>query len=74
MDNFLRTLVKTDPRPAKEIAKRVGLSANTITLLTKPDLVPFDKRLNDSLTRLARFYGYDVRVRLDFVPLDNGDE
>lgn len=74
MDNYLRTKVKLDTRQMREIASLAGVSYPTLYRIISPDFSPVDNRSIESLTKVAAVYGYKPRVRLDFVPVDNGDE
>lgn len=71
--NFLRTKVKLDERSMKDVAELAGVSYPTLYRVIGANFKPIDDRLFGSLEKIARLYGYDVKVRLDFLPI-NGDE
>jgi len=75
MDNLLRMLVKTDNRTMQEIADLAGVHRNTMTTLTRSELSPVDKRVKESIEKVAGIYNLGVRFKVEFFPLDgNGNQ
>lgn len=65
-DNELRIIVKgKSDKTIKQIAKKAGLSRNTVTSLISPDGWPRDTKLS-TLDKLAYALGY--RMEISFKP------
>lgn len=61
MKNDLFILVKTSRKPVVKLAKKVGVSRNTIGRLIANDTLPRDVKL-ETLDKIAAGLGYRVEV------------
>lgn len=71
MQNQLFKIVRQNRQPVYKLAKEIGVSRVTIGNLIADDVMPRNVQLS-TLDKIAAGLGYEVR--LDFVPMDNGDE
>lgn len=64
-----------DTRTIQEISHLCGLHHNTVAKLIDPNYLPAtDPRPVESMAKLAALYGFGVRVKIEFVPLDTKNE